>query len=117
MHYHIIQPDGTVLFEAGAVDPETLLKDNYRDLLASLAEIVGGGGPEFVMVLYAGQVCTMVVDETGATNIHGGPKRPNARATAIYWTATIQGRTDVAYDPLRAPMIHGTAVLFEGQLP
>ena len=72
-------------------------------------------GPlEYVAILYKGMHCTLVVNEIGATQLTDrGPLPPNARATSMYWTATILGRTGVPFDPLSDPMVHGVVVLIE----
>lgn len=66
------------------------------------------GYVEVVSVLVNKKPSTMYVNEDGIAQ--GLPV--NARATAIYWTATIQGVTGTPFDPLRDPLIHGTVVLF-----
>lgn len=105
MKVHVIHPDGVVR------DVELIGLDN-----PSLRNFVGGN-IEYVAVLFNGKPATMIVNETGAVRDSEinptGPMQPNARATAIYWTATIIKRTGVPFDPLRGPMIHGTAVLIE----
>lgn len=97
---HIIQPDGTV---------DTKLGTAYE---ATIREAIGGM-PERVAVIFGGKPTLMYVEERSA--VRNLPI--NARATAIYWTATMQGRTGVHFDPLNAPMVHGTAVVLEGVSP
>ena len=105
MKVHVIQPDGVVR------DVELIGLDK-----PSLRNFVGGD-IEYVAVLFNGKPATMIVNEIGAVRNseinQTGPMQPNARATAIYWTATIIGRTGVHFNPLKDPMIHGTAVLVE----
>lgn len=102
MKAHTIYPDGLVR------ESEIPQKDFPRAMLRELV----GGDIEYVAVIFMEQPATMIVNERGAIE-----KLPiNARATAIYWTATIQGITGVAFDPLTAPMIHGIAVLIEQDL-
>lgn len=99
MKAHTIQPNGQVIdSELTKVDFELL-----RDYV--------GGDVELVAVLFNGQPATMIVNETGA--IKTPPLPINARATAIYWTATIKGITPAQFNPLSDPMIHGPAMLLE----
>ena len=110
---HVIQPDGSVS------TTEITALPGRKELQA-----IVGGFHEPVRVLGAnGAEAVLVVNETGAINPAAAfgeghenrpPLQPNARATAIYWTATILGRTGVRFDPFSAPMIHGPAVLFDG---
>lgn len=109
MKAHIIQVNGDVISYDNW--PENI--DERKDTLKQIV----GGDLEYVAVLYEGEPATMIVNELGAvadpeTN-PGGLLAPNARATAIYWTATITGRTGADFKPLSAPMVHGHAVLIE----
>lgn len=106
----IIQPNGEVHeFTAltqevpEAEDSICTVQQVSRNALASLLN----DEPEFAAVLYDGDAVTLVVGETSALK----QLSPNARATGIYWTATIKGLTGVKYEPLTAPMIHGPAIL------
>ena len=67
-----------------------------------------GGDIEVVTVLWNDKPATLCVNEEGAPR----HLQPNARATALYWTATIKGITGVPFSPLTDPLIYGNAVLF-----
>ena len=97
---HIINVDGSVISSECAAYPGSRM---MRDIVR--------GDIEFVRVLYQGKVTRMIVNENGAMGPR--PLRPNARATAIYWTATCTGQTPAPFEPLTDPMVHGIAVLFE----
>lgn len=74
--------------------------------------IKDGGIVERVHVLFEGNRCDMLVDEDGvAKNLP-----INARASLVYWTATHDGRTGAKFDPLHGPLIHGRAILYEGEV-
>ena len=101
MRIHVIAPNGVVTFhQTGAAPPREWLQEQV------------GGDVEYVRVLFKDGESTMIVNESGG--VQNPPLSVNARATAIYWTATILGRTGVKFDPLIEPLIHGTAVLIEG---
>lgn len=104
---HSIEPDGTVNSSEWPADK--LPRDKMRAIV--------GGEIEYAAVLFNDRPATMVVNEIGASfdkRINPkGPLQPNARATAIYWNATIRGRTGVTFEPLMMPMIHGTVLLLE----
>lgn len=106
MKYHVIYPHGDVATKecgrAGLPDID-------------MRQIVEGH-IEVVHVLFNDQRCDMIVNETGC--MKGMPALPiNARATAIYWTATREGRTPLKWEPLTMPLVHGVAILYEGTLP
>lgn len=97
---HVIYPNGDFVTTTEVMS-EKALREAVR------------GMPERVAVIFLGTLTLMYVEKKSAVN----NLEPNPRATAIYWTATIQGKTGVRFDPLNAPMIHGTAVLLEGVRP
>lgn len=106
MKYAIIVPSGGILT---GVCKESGLP------LEKMQQIVGCpqcSYVERVSVWFQDKPAEMYVNEEGL--IHHLPI--NARATAIYWTATILGRTPVPFDPLRDSVIHGTAILYFGRL-
>lgn len=106
MKYHIIDP-------SGAVTNDECGRGGLPDV--TMRRIIGGH-IEVVHVLFNGERVDMVVNETGC--MKGVPALPvNARATAIYWTATLEGRTPVKWEPLTMPLVHGVAILYEGMLP
>lgn len=110
MKVHYIHTDGTVV-------PDTHdLSDDFEKHVPRFKAHVHGN-IELVSVIYDGKPATMLVNEVGAAtdpSINpGGQLPPNARATAIYWTATIIGVTRIPFEPLTAPMIHGNVVLIE----
>jgi hypothetical protein len=109
----LIHTDGNVQPYRPFVNPESkaLTKEDHLRLFKTLG-IKDGGCTERVSVLFDGQICDMIVDESGAVN--GLPI--NARASLIYWTATCQGKTGAAYVPLVGPLVHGRAVLYEGRV-
>lgn len=96
MKAYTISPNGTVLVHNDF---------KYSDI--NLLQSIIGGYVEYVSVWYDGKPATLIVNEDGLTK--GLP--PNARATSIYWTATILGKTGVAFNPLTDPLIVGNAVL------
>jgi len=102
MKPHLLHPDGRV------IDSE--VPDGVRLDHAALAAFVDGD-IEYVAVLFNGKPATMIVNEMGA--VSNPPLAPNARATAIYWAATIQGVTGVPFNALEDPLIYGPAVLLE----
>ncbi len=108
---NLIAVDGKV-YDREWPHPATSWKDFSR-----YAKEYIGGPTELVAVLYNGQPATMIVNEVGAStdpDINPTGQLPiNARATAIYWTATIKGITPVPFNPLADPMIHGPAILIE----
>lgn len=105
MKFHVIKTDGLV--EVGDCGANGLGREEERRIV--------DGNLERVKVLHAGRVVSMIVNERGA--VQDPPLPINARATAVYWNATREGRTCVDYEPLSAPLIHGNAVLYEGLLP
>ena len=78
---------------------------------------IGDDMLELVAVIFDGKPATLLISEVGAskdTDINPRGQLPaNARATAMYWTATIKGITPVPFNPLTMPMIHGAAILLE----
>lgn len=108
MKLHTIYPDGRV------ADSEW--KDDVDLSIHALKQAVGGN-IEFVTVIFNGKPATMIVNEIGASTdpaVNPSGQLPaNARATAIYWTATIRGITGQPFNPLEMPMVHGTVVLVE----
>jgi len=94
-----------VLMANGAVANLEATFSNPKDF-ANFQSIVGGD-IEVVAVLYDDKPATLLVNEDG---IQQGLV-PNARATLLYWTATIQGSTGADFDPLDGPLIHGNAIL------
>lgn len=113
MKIHTINPNGDVL--TGDINHDGSMAA-WRRVSALLSQKVGGP-VELASVLFNGSPATLAVNEVGASidaKINPGGQLPaNARATAIYWTATIIGRTGAPFNPLTMPMIHGTAVLIE----
>lgn len=106
MKMYVIHPEGQVQqAEVG------------RYALMAMGRQFCEGPVELVSVLFDGKPATMLVNEIGASaDPELNPKGllpANARATAIYWTATIQGVTGMPFDPMKAPMIHGTVVLVD----
>ena len=108
MKYHVIYPSGKIKSGEWA-ENDTTLYQQWKGVV--------DGFPELASVLYEGKPATLVVNDRGAVEDKAinpaGVLPPNARATAIYWTATIIGRTGVTFAPLTSPMIHGTAILIE----
>lgn len=104
MKAHTIYPDGQV--REGEIPQKEFPTAMLRELV--------GGDIEYVAVIFDEKPATMIVNERGG--VMNPPLAINARATAIYWTATAQGITGIAYEPLKAPMIYGTAVLIEHDL-
>jgi hypothetical protein len=102
MKYHIIKPDGLV--EVGQCTDKGLRYVDETNIV--------GGATERVKVLHEGRICDMVVNETGA--VQDPPLPINARATAVYWSATRAGRTCLDFQPLTMPLIHGNAILYDG---
>lgn len=103
---HILTPDSQVESLEVSAAPENDAISNQH---------LGGDFVQAVKVLYGGASRWMLIGErSGAAE---PPLQPNARATAIYWTAACQGRTVTQFDPLHARVIHGTAILFEGVEP
>lgn len=107
MKMHTINPDGSVIdwdYKYSIDMPKTL-------------GLIVGGPIEYVSVLYNDKPATLVVNEVGASLDPAinpkGQLPPNARATSIYWTATIRGITGGSFAPLGMPLIHGTVVLIE----
>jgi hypothetical protein len=107
MKAHTLFPDGRV------VDSEISDGPFPVALMRGIVE----GNVEYVAVIFEGHPATLIVNEVGAvTDLEINPAAqltPNPRATAIYWTATIQGRTGSNYAPLTMPMVYGVAVLIE----
>lgn len=107
MKAHTLFPDGRV------VDSEITDGPFPAAQMRGIVE----GDVELVAVIFEGQPATLVVNETGAMqDSNRNPSAqltPNPRATAIYWTGTIQGRTGSNYAPLTMPMVYGVAVLIE----
>ncbi len=109
---HIMIEPGGIVTEALWPDPRT----NWKEF-SEKAKFVVGGPTELVAVLFNDKPATMIVNEVGASTDPGinpaGQLPVNARATAIYWTGTIKGITQVPFNPLADPLIHGPAILFE----
>ena len=97
---HRIYPNGVV--DSREVEREELTLDYMSKVVR--------GSPEWAAVLFNGQPATLIVDETGAFPPY---KPPNTRATSIYWTATVIGRTGQPFEPLKMSMIHGDVLLVE----
>lgn len=104
MKVHLISVDGKVT-EYDWRDKAAISGQFLRETIHGFAE--------YVAVLYNGKPATLIVNETGAIDCDQVKFAPNARATAIYWTATIQGRTPATFNPLQDPMVHGPAILVE----
>lgn len=108
MKVNLLALDGTVTVSNDWPDPRT----SWEAFRAIAKRYLHNCEPELVAVLHENGFATMLVAEN-ARLLPDHACIANARATAIYWTATIIGRTGLKFDPLQDPLIWGPAILID----